>query len=72
MWNNFVECKGHRRQYDACALHSGYLSLQIHTRTRRLCNTACSLQQCLHGRAQYHAIRTVRVVLLRVTTVPAA
>ena len=30
---------GHRRQYGTCALHAGYLRLQIHT--LRLCNTHC-------------------------------
>ena len=30
---------GHRWQYGACALHAGYLRLQI--RTLRLCNTRC-------------------------------
>ena len=30
---------GHRRQYEACALHAGYLRLQIHT--LRLGNTHC-------------------------------
>jgi hypothetical protein len=36
MWRNNVE-RG--RQYDARALHSGYLRLQIHK--LRLCNTYC-------------------------------
>jgi hypothetical protein len=31
MWANSVEGAGHRWQYGACALHSGYLRLQIHT-----------------------------------------
>ena len=43
----YEEGAGHRRQYDACALHAGYLSLQInththtHTHTHRLCNNHC-------------------------------
>jgi len=35
MWKNIVA--GHRWQYGACAVHSGYLRLQIHT--LRLCNS---------------------------------
>jgi hypothetical protein len=35
LWDNGEKCpeegQGHRRQYGACALHAGYLRLQIHT-----------------------------------------
>ena len=37
MWKNIVERGRPQIQYGACALHAGYLRLQIHT--LRLCNT---------------------------------
>jgi len=41
---------GHRQQYGGCALHAGYLRLQIHT--LMLCNNLCfSQQRWLHEHA---------------------
>jgi hypothetical protein len=39
MWKNIVERSRPQLQYGACALHAGYVRLQIHT--LRLCNTHC-------------------------------
>jgi len=40
MWKKILKNgAGHRWQYCACALHAGYLRLQIHT--LRSCNTHC-------------------------------
>ena len=42
VWENVEKyCRGagHRWQYGGCAMHAGYLRLQIHTLT--LCNTQC-------------------------------
>ena len=41
---------GHRWQYGACALHAGYLRLQIHT--LRLCNTHCFATATLVARTR--------------------
>ena len=39
MWKNIAEEGRSQRQYGTCALHAGYLRLQIHT--VRSCNTHC-------------------------------
>jgi hypothetical protein len=39
MWKNTVDPDRHRLQYGACALHAGYLMLQMHT--LKTCNTHC-------------------------------
>jgi len=31
IWKNTEQRAGHRRQYDICALHVGYLRLQTHS-----------------------------------------
>jgi len=39
IWKILYSRAGHRWQYGACALHAGYLRLQMHT--LKLCNTHC-------------------------------
>jgi hypothetical protein len=52
LWDNVEKLcgagAGHRWQYGPCALHAGYLGLQIHTHSGYVILTAFPLQQWLH------------------------
>jgi len=52
---------GHRWQYDACALHAGSQSLQIHIRNT-YCLTAFPLQQRFMNALQCYDVRTLPVL----------
>jgi len=48
MWKSIVERGSQRRQCGTCALHAGYLKLQIHTHTLYVIFIAFPLQHLFH------------------------